>query len=210
MSWLFASGGQSIGASASVLLMTIHCWFPLGLPGLISLLSKGLCIVSSTTVWKHQFFSAQPSLWSLSHPYMTTGKTIALTIWIFFGRGMSLLFNTLSRFVLAFLSRSKHLLISWLSLSTLILEPKKMRVYGCVHFNLYVHPCTHRHNQDTKQFHSPLSHAVTPQTPGGPLLIPDNSLMSCKWNHTICNLLRLVSFTDNNAFETHPSYCMYR
>ena len=70
MSQLFASGGQSIGAlaSASVLPMNIQGWFPLGLTGLISLLSKGLPrVFSSTTVWKHQFFSAQPSLWSSSH-----------------------------------------------------------------------------------------------------------------------------------------------
>ena len=62
---------------------------------------------------------------------MTTGKTIALTIWTFVGKGMSLLFNTLSRFVLAFLPRSKHLLISWLqSPSAVILEPKKIKSYG--------------------------------------------------------------------------------
>ena len=59
---------------------------------------------------------------------MTTGKTIALIIWIFVGKVMSLLFNTLSRFVIAFLPRSKHLLISWLhSPSTVILEPKKIK-----------------------------------------------------------------------------------
>ena len=59
----------------------------------------------------------------LSHPYMTTGKTIALTIWIFVGKVMSLLFNMLSRFVIAFLPRSKHLLISWLqSPSAVILD----------------------------------------------------------------------------------------
>ena len=64
----------------------------------------------------------------LSHPYMTTGKTIALTIGNFVGKVMSLLFNTLSRFVIAFLLRSKGLLISWLqSLSTMILEPKKIK-----------------------------------------------------------------------------------
>ena len=63
----------------------------------------------------------------LSHPYMTTGKTIALTIQTFVGKVMSLLFNTLSRFVIAFLPRSKCLLISWLQLpSTVILEPKKI------------------------------------------------------------------------------------
>ena len=68
--WFFASGGQIIGASASasVLPINIQGWFPLGLTGLISLLSKGLSrVFSSTTVWKHQFFGAQCSLWSNSH-----------------------------------------------------------------------------------------------------------------------------------------------
>ena len=59
---------------------------------------------------------------------MTTGKTIALTIWTFVGKVMPLVFNLLSRFVITFLSRSKHLLISWLhSLSAVILEPKKIK-----------------------------------------------------------------------------------
>ena len=67
------------------------------------------------------FFKVQ-----LSHPYMTTGKTIALTRWTFVGKVMSLLFNMLSRLVITFLPRSKHLLISWLqSPSAVILEPKK-------------------------------------------------------------------------------------
>ena len=72
MSRLFASGGQSIGASASatVLPMNIQGRFPLGLTGFISLLSKGLSrVFSSTTVEKHQFFGTQPSLWSSSHIY---------------------------------------------------------------------------------------------------------------------------------------------
>ena len=67
MSWLFASGVQSIGASASasVLPVNIQVWYLLGLTGLILLLSKGLSrVFSSTTVQKHQFFSAQPPLWS--------------------------------------------------------------------------------------------------------------------------------------------------
>ena len=64
----------------------------------------------------------------LSHPYMTTGKTIALIRRTFVGKLMSLLFNMLSRFVIAFLSRSQHLLISWLqSPSAVILEPKKIK-----------------------------------------------------------------------------------
>ena len=63
----------------------------------------------------------------LSHPYMTTGKTIALTRWTFVGKVMSLLFNMLSRLVITFLPRSKHLLISWLqSPSAVILEPRKI------------------------------------------------------------------------------------
>ena len=64
----------------------------------------------------------------LSNPYMTTGKTITLTRWTFVGEVMSLLFNMLSRFVIAFLPRSKHLLISWLqSPSAVVLEPPKIK-----------------------------------------------------------------------------------
>ena len=64
----------------------------------------------------------------LSHLYVTMGKTIALIIWIFVDKMLSLLFNTLSRFVITILPRIKHLLISWLkSLSAVILEPKKMK-----------------------------------------------------------------------------------
>ena len=136
-SWSFqtsqflTSGGQSIGvsASASVLLMNIH-WFPLGWIGWISLLSKGLSrVVSNTTVQKHRFFGTHLSLVQLSHPYMTTGKTIALTRQTFVSKIMSLLFNMLSRLAIAFGGpRNKHLLISWLlSPSAVILEPKKIK-----------------------------------------------------------------------------------
>ena len=78
---------------------------------------------------KHQFFRIQRSSWSNSHiRYMTTGKIIHLTIQIFVSKVMTMLFNMLYRFFIAFLPRSKHLLISWLqSLSTVILEPKKMK-----------------------------------------------------------------------------------
>ena len=69
MSRLFASGGWSIGASASVFLMNIQGWFPLGLTGVISLLSKGFSRVFSSTIQKHQFFSVHPSLCSNSHIY---------------------------------------------------------------------------------------------------------------------------------------------
>ena len=116
---LFASGGQSIGASgsASVLPMNIQGWFPLGLTVLITLQSKGLSrVFSSTTVWKHQYFGTHSAFFMVqcSHPYTTTQKTVALTIWTFVGKVMSLLFNTFSRFVIAFLPRNKHPLISWL------------------------------------------------------------------------------------------------
>ena len=129
MSQCVTSGDQSIGTStsASVLPMNIQGWFPLGLTGLISLLSKGRSgVFSSTTVRNHQFFSSQPSLWSTSHncTLCTTGKTIALTIWTFVGKVRSLLFNMLSRFVMTFLPRSKRLLISWLqSPSAVIFGP---------------------------------------------------------------------------------------
>ena len=64
----------------------------------------------------------------LSHPYMTIGKTKAVTRWTFLGKMMSLLFNMPSRFVIGFLPRNKHLLISWLqSLSAVILEPKEIK-----------------------------------------------------------------------------------
>ena len=95
--------------------------------GLTFLQSKGLSgVFPNITVQKHQFFGIQSSLWSNS-PIHTTGKTIALTLQTVVGKVMSLLFNVLSRFVIAFLLRSKRLLISWLSsLSTVILEVKKI------------------------------------------------------------------------------------
>ena len=75
-----------------------------------------------------------------SHPYMTTGKTIALTRQTFVAKVMSLLFNVLSRFVIAFLPKSKRLLISWLqSPSAVILEPRKIEVCHCFHcFPIYL------------------------------------------------------------------------
>ena len=128
VSQLFTSGGQRIGASVSVLPMNIQGLFPLGWTGWIPLQSKGVSgVFSSTTkasILQHSaFFMVQ-----LSHPHMTTGKAIALTIWSFVGKVLSLLFNTLPKFVIAFLSRRKHLLNLWLQLlSTVILEPKKIK-----------------------------------------------------------------------------------
>ena len=77
----------------------------------------------ASILWRSAFFTIQ-----LSHPYMTNGKTIALTRQTFVDKVMSLLFNMLSRLVIAFLQRSKHLLISWLqSASAVILEPTKIK-----------------------------------------------------------------------------------
>ena len=77
----------------------------------------------ASILWHSAFFIVQ-----FSHAYMTTGKTVALTRWTFVGKVMSLLYNMLSRFVITFLPRSKHLLISWLqSPSAVILEPRKIK-----------------------------------------------------------------------------------
>ena len=121
---------QSTGASASVSVLPVNIqdWFPLGWTGWISLQSKGLSrVFSNTTVQKHQFFSAQLSLYSNSHIHTwLLKKTITLTRWTFVSKAMPLLFNMLSRLVIAFLPKSKCLWISWLqSPSAVILEPKK-------------------------------------------------------------------------------------
>ena len=130
MSQLFASGGQSISisASASVLPINTQDWLSLGWTGLISLQSKGLSRVffehhssKASFLQCSAFFIVQ-----LSHPYMTTGKTIALTRGNFAGKVISLLFNMLFRLLRGFLPKSKSLLISWLiSPSSVILDPKK-------------------------------------------------------------------------------------
>ena len=114
MSQFFASGDQSIGASASASVFPkyIQDWFPLGLTGWISLQSKGLSrVFSNTTVQKHYSSVLRFFIVQLSHPHMTTGKTIALTRWTFFGKVIPLLFNMLSSLIIVFLPRSKHLLI---------------------------------------------------------------------------------------------------
>ena len=107
------SDGQSIGASASVLPMNIQNLFPLGWTGWSSLQSKGLKSLlqhhssKASILQRSAFFMVQ-----LSHPQMTTRKIITLTIWTFISKVMSLLFNMQSRLVVAFLPRSKRLLIS--------------------------------------------------------------------------------------------------
>ena len=128
MSQLFISDSQSIGTSASFLQMSVLIslginWF--NLFAIQGTLKSHLQHHDSkaSILWLSAFFIVQ-----LSHPYMTTGNTITLAIWTFVGKVMSLLFNMLSRFVIVFLPRSNHLLISWLqSRSAVILEPKKRK-----------------------------------------------------------------------------------
>ena len=137
MSQLFAWGGQSIGVSAlaSVLPKNTQDWSPLGWTGWISLKSKGFSrVFSNTTVQKHKLFGAQCSLWSNSHPYMTIEKTIAWTIWIFVSKVMLLLLNTLSRFVITFLPRSKCL--NFMAAVTICRDfgAQENKVCHCFHF----------------------------------------------------------------------------
>ena len=105
MSQLLASSGQSIGSTAST--------FPVNIQDSLK----------ASILWRSAYFMIR-----FSHLYVTTGKTIALIIWTFVGKVMSLLFNMWPRFVITFLPRSKHFLISWLqALSAVILEPKKIK-----------------------------------------------------------------------------------
>ena len=132
MSQLFSWGVQSSGASAlaSILPKKSQGWSPSEWTGWISLYSKGLSrVFSNTTVQKHQFFGTQPSSQSNSHIHTwPLEKNIALTRRTLVGKVMSLLLNMLSRLVITFLWRSKHLLISWLqSPSAVILELKKIK-----------------------------------------------------------------------------------
>ena len=129
MSQLCAWGGQSTGVSAlaSVLPMNIQDRF-----GLLAVQETLKSLLqhhrSKASIFQCSAFFIVP----LSHPYMTTGKTIALTRWTFVGKVMSLLFNMLSRLVIIFIPRSKRLLISWLhSPSAVILEPKKINCFHC-------------------------------------------------------------------------------
>ena len=132
MSQLFTSGGQNTGVSA------FNISPPSEHPGVISLRMDWLdpLAVQGTLKSLLQHHSSKASILlcsalfivQLSHPYMTTGKTIALTRRTFVDKVMSLLFNMLSRLVITFLPRSKHLLISWLqSPSAVILEPPKIK-----------------------------------------------------------------------------------
>ena len=143
MSQLFAWGGQSWSFSFSISPSKEH-------PGLISFRMDWLDLPAvqgtlesllqhhsskASILWRTAFFIVQ-----LSHPYMTTGKTTALTRWTFVGKVMSLLFKMLPRLVIAFLPRNKYLLISWVqSPSAVILEPPQNKASHCFHcFPIYL------------------------------------------------------------------------
>ena len=137
MSWFFASGAQSIGASTSTSVLPINIrndffrvdWLALlAVQGTLKSLLQHHSLKTSI-LWHSAFLIVQ-----FSHPYMTTGKTIALTRQTFVGKVMSLFFNMLSRLVITFLPRSKHHLVSWLqSPSAEILEPTQNKVCHCFH-----------------------------------------------------------------------------
>ena len=133
VSQLFASGGQSIGVSALASVLPKNTQpgpISFGMDWLDLLAVQGILksllqhhISKASILRLSAFFTVQ-----LSHPYMTTGITIALTRWTFVGKVISLLLNMVSRLVITFLPRSKHLLISWLqSPSAVILEPSKIK-----------------------------------------------------------------------------------
>ena len=142
MSQLFTSGGQSTGVLASTSVLPKHS-------GLISCRRDWLDLLAVQGTLKSllQHHSSQASILQcsafftiqLSDPYVTTGKTIALTRWTFVGKVMSLLFNMLSRLFITFLPRSKHLLILWMqSPSAVILGPRKNKICHCFHcFPIY-------------------------------------------------------------------------
>ena len=146
MSQLYASGGQSFGVSASTLVLPMNTQdssisFRMDWLDLLAVQGTGKSLLqhhsSKASILQHSAFLTV----QLSHPYMTTGKTIALIRWTFVDKVMSLLFNMLSRLVITFLPRSKCLLILWLqSPSTVILEPPKTAT--CFHcFPIYLPYC---------------------------------------------------------------------
>ena len=142
MSQFFVSGGQSWSFSFSIspcneysgLISFRIDWFDLlAVQGTLKSLLQHHSSKASI-LWHSAFFIAQ-----LSHPHMTIGKNIAMTRWTFVGKITSLLFNILSRFVIAFLPRSKRLLISWLqSPFVVILEPKKIKCHCFYFFLIYL------------------------------------------------------------------------
>ena len=163
----FPSGGQIIGASASALVlpMNIQDWFALGLT-VWSPCSPRDSQDSSPTP-QHQLFGSQLSLYSNSHIHIwLLEKNIVLTRWTFVGKAISLLFNTMSRFVTAFLPRSMHLLISWLQSQSAVFGDPQNKICYCFHcLPMYLpysdgtrcHDLRFLNVEFYQLFHSPLS-----------------------------------------------------
>ena len=127
--WSFSFSISSSNEYSGLISLRIHWLNLLAVQGTLKSLLQYHSSKASI-LWCSAFFIIQ-----LSHSYMTTGKTIALTIWTFVSKVMSLLLNMSSRLVIAFLPRSKRLWISWLqSLSAVILEPWKIKVSHCFHY----------------------------------------------------------------------------
>ena len=127
--WSFSFSTSPSNEYSGLISFRIDCFDLLAVQGTLRSLLQ--LHSSKVSILQHSAFF----LLQLSHPYMTAGKSIALTRWTSFSKVMFLLFNTLSRFIIAFLLRSKRLLISWLqSLSAVILEPPKINVCPCFHF----------------------------------------------------------------------------
>ena len=127
--WSFSSSIRTSSEYSGLISFRIDWFDHLAVQGTLKSLLEHHSLKAS--LLQHSAFFMVP----LSHPYMITGKTIALTIWTFVSKVMSLLFNMLSRFVIAFLSRSKHVLISWLqSPSAVVLEPKIIKSFNVSNF----------------------------------------------------------------------------
>ena len=229
VSQFFASGGLSIGISASawVLPKNIQDWFPLRWTGWISLQSKGLSrIFSNATVQKHQFFDAQLSWVQLSHPYRTTGKNIILARWTFISKVMSLLFNILSRFTgsqsftCIGITREFLLYISNYTWNEIYSEQNfkcaipymvDSRLYNVVQqiFRVYMFYWT-----ETLYVLISNSHFCSPTNSQK---LPFYSLLSmtflpldtsCKWSHAVFVLLQLAYFTEHNSLKFQSWCCM--
>ena len=132
--WSFSFSISPSNEGSRLISFRIDWWDLLAVQGTLKSLFQHHSSKASI-LWRSAFFIVQ-----LSHPYLTTGKTIALTRWTFVGKVMSLLLNMLSRLLIAFLPRNKHLLISWLQLpSAVILKPPSNKVSCCFHcFSIYL------------------------------------------------------------------------
>ena len=142
-SQFFASGGQNTGSfSISISLSNEYSWLISFRIDWFDFLAVQMALKSLLQyhIQKHQFFSAQLSnMVQLLHPYMTTGKTMYLTRWTFVSKVTSMLFNMLSRLVIAFLPRSECILILWLQLSSAVIsEPKKIKSVTFHCFPIYL------------------------------------------------------------------------